>query len=94
MVSDRALHVSSASFCKADEGITQEGFFFSSSFLPLVFIFCGATLHGLLWLLALHIKKKNSGVQSFLSQICKIMFVLQRCQETFEVLKIYINIVC
>lgn len=60
---------------------SHEGFF-SSSFLPLLFIFCGVALHGLLWLLTLSIKKKRSGVQSFLSQICKALFVWPRCQET------------
>jgi len=35
-------------FLQNQKGITQEEFFPSSSFLPLMFVFCDATLHGLL----------------------------------------------
>lgn len=91
MISDRVLHVSNARFCKASEGTTPEfpphsSFFF---FVQLMFLFSGATLHPLLWLLLTLWVKKNSRIQSFSFQTCKWIFVLRRCQETFYVFKIY-----
>lgn len=87
MVSDRALHISSASFCKANGGITQEEFFSSSSFLLLMFIFCGAALHGLLWLLALCIKKNVQEFKAFYLKFAKGCLFCKGVKKHFKFLK-------
>lgn len=79
MVSDRALHVSSASFCKANEGITRGVFSLLFPAAPVYFLWCCSPWSAVV-VNTFH-QKKRSGVQSFLSQICKALFVWPRCQE-------------
>lgn len=63
------------------------GVFSSSSFLLLMFIFCGATLHGLLWLLALCIKKNVQEFKAFYLKFAKGCLFCKGVRKHFKFLK-------